>query len=305
MFGLDGEFTAQGPGSWPGTWHPSLSGPEATVLLSAAAPPVQSAAAAPAADDTVLSAALAGKTPEELMRLYATNGAKFNGKARTFLMDQCGIKGKGLEDGVKKQRIDVPLQRLGVLANDSFGNPGVAAEEQAAEQQLTTSLHAWYDKNAPLFQSCALDAVRDAGWRDTGFCAALPDAALQAARVDFFARVGEDTCIFRTPAGLDSAFGEKAPLLIALREYTYLQILKGKPKPSIIELAPRVEKPPAPRQSTTSNKYLLSNLVTYDKTHLDNGLRLIVILQAVKTEAIGKEVALYTQGWGAGIANAV
>lgn len=142
-------------------------------------------------------------------------------------------------------------------------------------------------------------------WTDehVGFCTLDPnlimsDEALPTAhesvRNELWAKMG-DSYVKDLSANVIAADFPKPQVLKAVRSYMLSQIIKGK--------SPR--EPRAPKAAVTSNAYLLSHPIHYTAHRASNAMRMLHVLLNGRTEAVRKEIAVFTNGYESGINNAV
>ena len=253
------------------------------------APEVQKEPEQPAAQLAIKPEHILGMTAELALKLYATSGARFQGKTLTALMRTHHIPGNNRPEKEKRALLDGILERYNIQPN--LTKDGAVVVTAIAEEEMSTLKEQWrafVEKN-PDFVALEPDVLKANG--------AL-DPAYEARRLELWVHEGVSIVRLLSAEDIVSQNFEKPLVLVALREYLFAQMITGRKPPAF---AP----PSTARSSTITNSYLLSTVITYSRHHISNAIRILVILKEARTPAIREEIAVFTQGFASGIANAV
>ena len=249
-------------------------------------------------DDQIKPEDLEGMDAEEMLRLVATRHKEFQGRTFSKVMEIVGIGGKGTPHDVKWSKIRAVLEKVGIQVTvDGVAPPPLTAVPENLSHLIDTELPGWLVEHAAKFDGVPTIAITES----TGMLA--PD--LLKLRTEFWARFGEALVVYYPkPEELATC----NPVLVAhLRTYVFNQMAKGTKTPLLVlRPEPKPTATAASKKPTTiNNRYLLSTPIHYSKHHLSNGLRLLAIVKKARTSEVRDEIKLFTNGWGAGIGNAV
>jgi hypothetical protein len=242
--------------------------------------------------DLITSKHLSGMIVEDLLHYVARRSADFQGEALVELMKMCGITGVGGSAAKKLVKINEVLSRCNISYEGSVIN--VTVMEELMADKLVSELAPWVVEHAKAFESTVKDISEPAE---------LLQLNLEKLRKEFHACFGEDLVKYYTITSITFVATSNPMLVAALRTYTLKQMCKGERRPAVVVQKEQLKKSEPKPKGT--NHYLLSTVITWSTERKSNALRLLGILNKARTQEIRAEISLFTNGWSAGIGNAV